>query len=314
MGITTAKIQAVERGITQSFDAGVRGVSTLYNSVCTIINSTRRDEKYGWVGDVPGMKEFIGDRQFDQLRGFNFEITNKPWEQSVGFERYDIEDDQYGHFSNVANTVGTRAARHPDELLVSLMAAAESTDCYDGQYFFDTDHSEGDSGTQSNDLTYTVASTSAVTPSEFLASFNAALIAMMQFKTDKGEYMMPRAITAGMMQNLHCIVPIQLMDAAQKAFGQNWMPQGSNGAAVDNVLLAKPMIHPVIGLGSSVKWQLLWKGGLIGPYIFQKRSPLTRQVKGALDIEEKLIKLMTEARYNMGYGLWQYAVQTTFST
>ena len=50
-----------------------------------------------------------------------------------------------------------RAQAHWAKLLSDLIIAAESTVCYDGQYFFDTDHSEGDSGTQDNDLSIGVA-------------------------------------------------------------------------------------------------------------------------------------------------------------
>ena len=42
-------------------------------------------------------------------------------------------------------------------LINAALLAGESTVCFDGQYFFDTDHSEGDSGSQSNDITFDIS-------------------------------------------------------------------------------------------------------------------------------------------------------------
>jgi phage major head subunit gpT-like protein len=319
MGTTLAKLQAVARGITQSFDNGVRGVSNLCETICTSVQSNSSDEEYGWIGDVPGMKEFLGERQFDQLRAFNWNIRNKTFEQSIGFERHAVDDDRYGYFANVAQAAGVQAARHPDEYFIeNLVLNAESSVCYDGQYFYDTDHDVGDSGTQSNDLTYAAATGTSPTVAEFKGAFNQALIAMMKFKSDQGKYFMPRVMNQQMLSNFHVLVPLAMWEVAQQAFQQMLIAQ--NSVAVDNVLLAKPQVHPVLGMGgenavngSDAKFQLLYTGGMTKPFIYQKRSALKRQVKGANDIEDKLIKMMSEARYNFGYGLWQYAVLTTFT-
>lgn len=316
MAITTAKVQAVTRGITQSFDNGVRTGTPLYNSLCTIVPSSSRDESYGWIGDVPKMREFLGERQYDQLRAFNYQLANKTFEQSLGVDRHDIEDDRYAHYSNIAEAMGREATRHPDELLVNLMTAAESAVCYDGQFFYDTDHAAGDSGTQSNKTTFNATDHTNVTVPEFKAAFHKVLRLMMQFKTDKGNFFMPRAITADLLSDLHLIVPLSLWEVAQQAMTQMMVAQSS--VAVDNVLLAKAQVHPVLGMGaegsgSDAKFQLLYTGGTVKPFIFQSRSSLVRQIKGATDIEDKLVKFMTEVRYNVGYGLWQYGYLCEFN-
>jgi len=262
VAITTAKINAVLRGITQSFDNGVRTGSPLYPQICTIVPSNSRDEKYGWIGDVPDMKEFLGERTFDQLRAFDYEIANRSFEQSLGVDRYDIEDDRYSHYSNIAEGLGRKAVRHPDELMVSLLLTGE------------------------------------------------------QFKTDKGSYFMPRAITADLLSDLHLLVPLSLWEVASQAMQQMIVAQG--GVAVDNVLLAKAQVHPILGLGaegggSDAKFQLLYTGGTVKPFIFQQRKSLIRQVKGLTDIEDKMVKFMTEVRYNVGFGLWQHAMLCEFN-
>jgi phage major head subunit gpT-like protein len=39
--------------------------------------------------------------------------------------------------------MGQAAAVHPDELVFALLAAGFATACFDGQYFFDSDHPVG---------------------------------------------------------------------------------------------------------------------------------------------------------------------------
>jgi len=54
-------------------------------------------------------------------------------------------------------------------------------------------------------------------------------------------------------------------------------------------------------------------GQKIKPFVFQARRPLGRQMKGLDDREFKDVKLMTDARYNVGYFAWWYSVQSTFT-
>jgi phage major head subunit gpT-like protein len=69
--------------------------------------------------------------------------------------------------------------------------------CYDGQYFFDTDHSEGSSGNQSNKISVTIAnlpsvlhgSTSNPSVEEMQQAILAGITQMLAFVDDKGEPM-----------------------------------------------------------------------------------------------------------------------------
>jgi len=68
----------------------------------------------------------------------------------VGVDRDEIEDDQYGVYKPVFEQLGQDAATHPDELVFELLKNGFSQACYDGQYFFDTDHPVGMPGKQAS--------------------------------------------------------------------------------------------------------------------------------------------------------------------
>lgn len=311
--VTTAKSDAVSTALTRIMRTTIRNTSSLWPMVATRVPSTSDQETYGWLGDVPGMKEFLGDRIFQELRSMNYSVRNKSWEQSVGLDMEVVDDDRHGLYVPTAQRMSQKAARNPDKLLVNLMIAGESSLCYDGQYFFDTDHSEGDSGTQSNLLTYDAVSTTAVTVAEFKAAFHQALVKMFSYKTDQGDFWIEPEAVGFEDNNLIVLVPLALWEVADAA-----MTQVLESGGGQHHMLRRAKVVPVIrmgseGGGSNVKFDLIYNGDMIRPYVFQDRSPLVAQAKGINDIEDKFIKLMTYARYNVGYGLWQMAVRTTFT-
>ncbi len=67
------------------------------------------------------------------------------YEATIEVDRNEIMDDAVGVYNPVIAELGRTAAVHPDELVFELLGNGFSTACYDGQYFFDTDHPVGDS-------------------------------------------------------------------------------------------------------------------------------------------------------------------------
>jgi phage major head subunit gpT-like protein len=69
-----------------------------------------------------------------------FEINNELFESTIGVERSNLEDDQYGFLTGAAAGLGLSAGRLPDLLIAGLMKVGHQTIIYDGQNFFDTAH------------------------------------------------------------------------------------------------------------------------------------------------------------------------------
>lgn len=306
MALDTARAVATLRGLTAKFDAGVANASPFYPEVCTMVQSQGADEKYGFLGAMPGMREWIGDRNFEGLRAADYTLANKEWESSVGIEKNDIDDDRLGMYGPVLQDMGIEAAHHPDELLLTLITGGEAAACFDGQFFFDTDHAWGDSGSQSNDLTYAAATDTTPTEDEFRAAYHAARKAMLQFKNDKGKLFIRPTVRP--LPNLLLVVPPDLEETANKAINKQLVSSGET-----NVVLDKPRIVTIGGLTDATKFYLFNLSQSLKPFVFQARRPLSRQMKGMDDREFKNVKFMTDARYNLGYLAWWNAVLTTFT-
>lgn len=133
-------------GYNAAFQDGFTTAQSDWATIATPVPSTTSQEHYAWIGQFPKLREWLGDRVINQLKAYDYYIKNKKFESSIGVKRDEIEDDQYGVYNPLFKSMGEAARTHPDELLFPLLAAGNSTLCYDGQYFFDTDHPVGREG------------------------------------------------------------------------------------------------------------------------------------------------------------------------
>ena len=144
MLINRENLSAMFNGFKAHFSNAFAGVTPDWSRVATLVPSTAKVENYGWLSEFPRLREWVGDRQVKSLAASGYQVTNKKFEASVGIPRDDIDDDSYGVFAPLFQEMGYAAATHPDELVFALLAAGFTTTCFDGQYFFDTDHPVGE--------------------------------------------------------------------------------------------------------------------------------------------------------------------------
>jgi phage major head subunit gpT-like protein len=138
--INAGSLQALFKGYRIIFQEAFTGSESQWQKIATLVPSTGKEQGYPWLGQLSSMREWIGDRVIQALTLHDYTIKNKPFELTVGVLREDIEDDTVGVYNPLFAEMGRSANAHPDELVFSQMAAGFTTLCYDGQYFFDTDH------------------------------------------------------------------------------------------------------------------------------------------------------------------------------
>ena len=140
MLINAANLEAIRVGFKTNFQGGLDQAPSQWERVATPVTSTQRSEKFGWLGKVPGFREWIGPRAVHNLNQYDYELVNRPFEQTVAVDRDDIEDDNLGIYAPLFTELGRSAGAIDDELMFALLKAGWETECYDGQNFFDTDH------------------------------------------------------------------------------------------------------------------------------------------------------------------------------
>ncbi len=140
MLISPATLRTLGVGFSGAFQRGLGRAASQRALVSTEIQSTTKSNDYGWLGKFPRMKKWLGDRVIEQLKGYKYSLDNEDWEDTIEVDRNDIEDDNIGFYSPLFEEMGMAVETHPDELVFALLKAGFATNCYDGQYFFDTDH------------------------------------------------------------------------------------------------------------------------------------------------------------------------------
>jgi phage major head subunit gpT-like protein len=143
MLINGANIASLFQGFNTSFNKGQQGAPSRYKEVAMVVPSTTLETTYGWLGQIPRLREWLGDRYINSLEAHSYAVKNKLFETSIQVKRTDIEDDQFGIYGPLMEEIGRAAGDHPDELIFALLANGFSTPCYDGQNFFDADHPVG---------------------------------------------------------------------------------------------------------------------------------------------------------------------------
>lgn len=140
MIINQPNLTILYTGYKAAYQNGFAGVTPAWMRVATEVPSSTRTEKYGWLGQAPRIREWIGDRVTNNISGHDYSITNKSFESTIAVDRDDIVDDQYGVYQPLMTELGRSTAAFPDELVFGIMARGFTEKCYDGKAMFATDH------------------------------------------------------------------------------------------------------------------------------------------------------------------------------
>ncbi|NIZ13914.1 Mu-like prophage major head subunit gpT family protein [Phaeobacter sp. HF9A] len=141
MEITAAGLQALRVGFKKHFENGLGQASSDWSSVATEVPSMTKEQKYGWLGKFPNVREWIGPRAIQNLSQHDYSIAEKPWELTIGVDRDDIETDNLGIYAPMFQELGASTGSKKDTLVFGdTLKKGFDLGCYDGQPFFDTDH------------------------------------------------------------------------------------------------------------------------------------------------------------------------------
>lgn len=284
------------------------------------IGSSQEVENYAWLGQVPTMREWIGGRQPKGLRENTFSITNKDYEATLEILTKHIRRDQSGQIMVRIGELSRRVLSFPASLMTTLMINGETATCYDGQYFFDTDHAEGDSGQQSNDLSIDISglpvgnnsnpsAPTAPSPEEFGACALQAVQAILGFKDDQGEPMNEGA------SSFEVMVPTSMWHIAATGLS---LPVLANGKVNPVPNMPGISIAPVVNprLTWTDKFAVYRTDGETKPFILQEEVPIMVDAvaEGSqLEFTDKKHWYGVQWGGAVGYGFWQHACLVTMT-
>lgn len=305
MEITPAALRALQTQFSGLFYRAYDRTVPWYQQLCTSVPSSAKQNDYGWMAKSFKMREWVGERQSQNLFSHHYAITNKLWELTVDVDRSDIDDDNLGIYNPRFELMGEEVRKQPDDVLTGLLQNGHNELCFDQQAFFDTDHpvniKKASMGVQSN---YSANGMALNQP-----NFETVRMRMMGYKGEDGR---PLRVNP-----THIIVPPALGPDARKVLqadlvlntAVNTGGSGLVAAGVSNTTKGMAGIIELPELaGQDTTWYMADLSKVVKPFVYQNRRAPTF-VSHVNPSDESVFRRNSfeygvDKRDNAGYALW----------
>lgn len=286
------------------------------------IAADKETENLKWIGTAGMPREWVGNRVADNFNTFTLDVTQKTYEQTIDLSVDDMRRDKTGLLKVRLGDMGAKAALHPEVLISTLIIDADTTTsglCYDGQQAVDTDHSEGSSGTQTNDLTATevpsanVTTTTAPTPSEMSNVISEAIGYQYGYKDDKGD---PN-VNGGARNFVVTCGTAQLYSAAVQAVGLSRLASGADnpldGLRKTKSISVTPLFLPRLSANTAAI-QIYRTDGL-KPFLWLEELYETVHIGAGseLEVNHRKHRFGTTRIARAAFGEWRSMMEITLS-
>lgn len=296
---------------TLETDPGARWIDAL----SMLFTSDQESETYKWLGQTPAMREWVGGRHAKGFRENGITLINKHYESTIVVLVREARRDKTGQVMVRVREQAARTNSHWASLLSTLILNGPSTVCADGQYFFDTDHVEGDSGIQDNDISVDISalpasvhgSITAPSVEEMQQSILKGFAQIFSFKDDVGEPMNENA------RSFLVMVPIALYLVAEKAMS---LPVGvaisEQGVPRDISLIVVPNAR----LTWTDSFAVFRADGNVKPFIRQQETEVELKAKAEgseYEFDNDAWQFGVDTWRNATYGYWQHSCYVTMT-
>jgi len=278
-----------------------------YKKVAMITESNSDQETYPWLGSVAQMREWKDERIPKGLLEHHFEVVNKDWEGTISVDRNEIEDEKYGQTTIKVRQLADEARRFMGSMIFTLLDQGNLTNgtgiyqgvninCYDGNPFFSSAHSEGASGIQSNLAAVALSN----------ANLRAAITAMKGIVDDRGKplYVKPDLLVVNQSNEW----------VARELLNSTYYPEGASEGAAVGTKVANNVLKGIVGLYvtpyvSTDNWFLLDTTRVVKPLMLQIRRKIAFDAltEGYEKFMRKKLFFGTDWRGQAAFGMWQYA-------
>lgn len=287
MLINSENLSGIFRGFKLLFKTFFDGKTSFWEKLAMKVSSTTGSETYGWLLNIPQMREWIGDREIKNLSADDYTIKNKTFESTIAVPRDAIEDDAIGVYRPAVGMMAEDAKAFPDTLVADLLKNGTVNKCYDKQAFFSGAHKVAKANISNKG-----------TKKLTVDAYGAARAAMMSLKNEEGK---PLNIRPNLL-----VVPPALEGIGLKILNAQQID------GTDNVYYHSAELLVLSELaGDDTSWFLLDTSKPVKPFIVQERRAAEFTALDKPDDESVFLRNKylygTSWRGNAGYALWQLA-------
>lgn len=282
-------------------------------------NSDVEQEVYGWYEESGWPEKFEGRLQLEQPKIHNITVKNAEYRKALQVRSKEARRDQTGSWPRKVQEMGANFGGFQMDLLMDAMIAGATSgnSSYDGQTFFDTDHSLGDSGTQKNILTASevgalnVATAASPTPEEAVDALMGVVGEILGFLDAGGKPLNANARAFTVIARHSLWAPfITAMRANNLDSGETNIVRGIQADGFTFDFVPWPLIS------STTQFYVARTDG-VGrkPFIFQEETPATVDLIEGGEYEDLNEQKVVKAAWDgaIGYGEPLHIVRATLS-
>lgn len=300
MILNRENLNALSRSFRALVLEGRETYRPLYPRIAAEVPSDAKANYYAWLASLPRVRQWVGEREIQNLSAQTYAIENADFEMTVEVARSDIEDDQIGVYSPLFRQLGIEASKHDDELVFQLLIKGFTQTGYDGKPFFATNHQIGKK-------TYSNRGDGKLNRERF----RAALAQMRSLTAPNGS---PLGFFYG--SPILLVVGPALYSTALDIVG---VQQLAGGGSNPDYQAAEILLAPWLVNEAEPYWFLIDASQAIKPFVLQRRREPEWVVKDDPSTSDEVFKRNVNIyglyeRKAAGYLFWQLAYGSTGQT
>lgn len=172
-----------EAAARSEFHLAMGQAPQVWKNHCQVLPMVTGEETLAWPGTLPKPRLMRENREFQNIRDFNFRIKNNEYESSTVIPRKAIEDDQTGLINMRMQEWGQAWGTFMDQRFAELLTNGGTAGnvAYDGTVFYADSRTIGDSANIDNNTTSAAATGTSPSPVELKNEMSTILATMLRY-------------------------------------------------------------------------------------------------------------------------------------
>jgi len=268
MDLTPQNIDSLRVSFEVLYRTGFEGVTPWYKQLFADSTSGTKKKRFALPARLAPLREWVGDRQVQNLIRYTTDIEAKKFELTVAVDRETVEDDTFDLYQPDMQSIGAEAADHPNVLALDMMVNgtdATKYPCYDGKAYWHATHLINAAGKDVSGNRYSNYRSSGFALTG--ANFETIRAEMRARKADNG-----RPMRLG--RKLVLVVPPQLEATGKRILMNDYIAAASGTATESNPNKGTAELLVVPDLSdAATTWYVFETGWIVRPAAFVVRTP-----------------------------------------
>ena len=284
MIVNASSLSALNVQLNKTFQDALGLAEPLIDKVASRVPSGTASNKYpiGWM--TGAMREWLGDREVQNLVAYVKTVDNLKYEQTIAAPREDLEDDQVGWIATAVQNMASEGAQHPwrqaiAELMTDGFDATKTN--FDGVCFFNASHTWAGSGYTDAQDNYT----------DEVLDEAAVYTGLQFFDTVKG----PDGRVLSVEPDVF-VAAADLRSTVEQLFFQATQSSGESNPLFGRFHKDSILIGHGIPSG---RWAMLCTNKPVKPLVFQERRPF--QLTSLTNLTDENVFLRDEFLWGTDY-------------